>query len=71
MVQLKVDHETYLAGGERTPLLEEVYRGLLLGTKAYSVRDPRTGRESMDEQKLTEAIDRLVATVEAEPRQGP
>lgn len=67
VVQLKVDHDTYLAGGGRTPFLEEVCRGLLLRTKAYSVEDPRTGRESIDEQKLTSAIDQLVEMAEKGP----
>ncbi len=67
VVQLKIDHDTYLAGGERTPFLQEVYRGLLLQTKEYSRLEATTGKDVIDEEKLTMAIDKLVAMVEAAP----
>lgn len=67
VMQLKIDHDTYLAGGERTPFLEEVYRGVLSESKACSRLDPATGMESINEEKMTEAIDKLVAMAEAQP----
>lgn len=60
VMQLKVDHETYLAGGEKTPFLQEVYRQVQIATKSYSQIDPATGMESIDEEKITAAIDRMV-----------
>ncbi len=60
VVQLKVDHETYLAGGEKTPYLQEIYREIRIKAKFYSRIDPETGVESIDEEKMTAAIDRMV-----------
>lgn len=65
VVQLKVDHETYLAGGEMTPLLQEVYRGVLTGARCHSRPDSVSGKEVIDEAKMTAAIDRLVAMVDS------
>jgi hypothetical protein len=44
--QLKIDHETYLAGGTMTPLLQEVYRRVQQETSFYDCVDPRTGKWS-------------------------
>lgn len=67
VVQLKVDHETYLAGGAMTPMLSEVYRQVQHVTNVYTLVDPNTGTPSIDEQKMTEAIDRLARQCQAQP----
>lgn len=61
VVQLKIDHDTYLAGGEATPFLREVYRELQLQTKEYSLQGGDPEHPAIDEQKLTATIDRLAA----------
>lgn len=67
VIQLKVDHETYLAGGAMTPMLQEVYRQVQLETNVYTIPDSAPGAPSIDERKMTEAIDRLVAQCRVRP----
>lgn len=67
VTQLKADHETYLAGGEKTPYLKEVYRQLQLETDAYTRIDPITGKAGIDEVKLSLAIDQMVALASSQP----
>ena len=58
---LKVDHDTYLAGGEITPFLQGVYREVRTRSHELQLKDgPCVGGE-IDELKMTEAIDKLVA----------
>jgi len=52
---LKVDHDTYLAGGDMTPFLQGVYRETRVRTHAFDLGN------GIDEAKMTEAIDRMVA----------
>lgn len=59
--QLRIDRETYLAGGEMTPYLQETYRQILQRSDAYSRIDPATGQMQIDEDKMGAAIDRLEA----------
>jgi len=54
--QLKVDHDTYLAGGEMTPFLQGVYREIRARTQGF---DAEGG--GIDEDRVTQAIERLVA----------
>lgn len=65
--QLKVDHETYLAGGAMTPLLREVYRQVRLETSGFTRPDPVTGNDTIDEARMGEAIDRLVEWARTTP----
>ena len=58
MVQAKMDHDTYLAGGEMTPFLQALYREIAV---RKSVLAPEG---KVDEERLTEAIDRMMAMTE-------
>ena len=59
MVQLKTDHDTYLVGGEMTPFLQGLYRELKIQKSALAPEG------TIDEERLTEAIDRVLAVTEA------
>jgi len=59
--QLKVDHDIYTAGGEMTPFLQGVYQEVRTRSQELQLKDgPCVGGE-IDELKMTEAIDKLVA----------
>jgi len=58
MVQVKTDHDTWLVGGEMTPFLQALYREI-------EVRKSMLAPEGkIDEERLTEAIDRMMAMTE-------
>jgi len=63
-ILVKVDHDTYLAGGEMTPFLQGVYREVRSRSQELQLKDgPCVGGE-IDEGKMTQAIDKLVAMTE-------
>jgi len=63
--QLKVDHDTYVAGGEMTPILQDLYREVRSRSQELQLKDgPCVGGE-IDELKMTEAIDKLLAMTES------
>ena len=53
--QVKIDHETYLAGGEMSPFLRAIY------SDVCSSMSHLLTAGTLDEEKMTRAIDRLVA----------
>jgi len=66
MNQLKVDHDTYLAGGEMTPILQNLYKEVRSRSQELQLKDgPCVGGE-IDELKMALAIDKLVALAGAE-----
>lgn len=61
VLQVKADHDTYLAGGEMTPFLQSVYREVRLRSHELQLKDGPCVAGEIDELKMTEAIDRMVA----------
>jgi len=61
MNQLKVDHDTYLAGGEMTPILQNLYREVRSRSQELQLKDGPCVGDEIDEGKMTQAIDKLVA----------
>jgi len=59
MIQVKTDHDTWLVGGEMTPFLQALYREIAV---RKSVLAPEG---KVDEERLTEAIDRMMAMTES------
>lgn len=63
--QLKVDHDTYMAGGEMAPILQNLYREVRSRSQELQLKDgPCVGGE-IDEGKMTAAIDKLLAMTES------
>ncbi|MEN9354870.1 MAG: hypothetical protein RL318_2195 [Fibrobacterota bacterium] len=62
---LKTDHDTWLAGGEMTPFLQNVYREVQARSRDFDLKDGKAAGNRIDERKMTEAIDRLVARTES------
>jgi len=58
MVQVKTDHDTHLAGGEMTPFLQGLYREIRLKNPALAPDG------TIDEKRLTDAMDRVQAMTE-------
>jgi len=62
--QIKVDHDIYLAGGEMTPFLQRIYRDVQRHSHDLDLKDGDATGNRIDELKMTEAIDRMVAMAE-------
>ena len=63
-LQLKLDHDTWLTGGEMTPFLQGVYREIRTRSHEFDLEDGEPAGNRIDDRKMTQAIDRLVAMTE-------